>query len=69
MNREKQLLGDPQEGSRDITWQIWLPGLKEPIGMVFGDLSQGWSLKRATPGEGLLLGTLRVEFEMGGVRP
>ena len=78
MNRAKQLLNDVQEGRRGITWQIWLPGLKQPIGMVlsnpkeglnFGGLSQGRNLKRETPGEGLLLGALRVEFGTGEVRP
>lgn len=58
-------------------WQIWLLGLKEPIGMVlsrpkegltFGGLSQRQSLKRAAPGAGPPFCTLRVGFGTGGVR-
>ena len=72
----KAVLDDPQEGGRGITWKIWLSGLIQTVDMVlsspkegltFGGLSQGRSLKRAAPGP--LLGTLRVGFGMGGVRP
>lgn len=53
---------------RDITWQIWLPDLKETIhvvlsrlkeGLTFGGLFQKWSLERTDPGE-MLLGVLRA---------
>lgn len=37
--------------------------------MTFGRLSQGWTLKRAAPGERLPLGALRIGFGMGEVRP
>lgn len=77
MNRGKKLLGDPQEGRRRITWQILLPGHKEPRsglgepqgGADFWLAFSGQSLKRAAPGEKPLLGSLRVRFGMGGVRP
>lgn len=38
-------------------------------GVIFGGLPQGWSLKRALPGEGPPLGTLRVGFGMRRVKP
>lgn len=44
--------------------------LSSPKGvLIFGRLSQGWSLKRVAPGEGPPLAALRVWFGMGGLRP
>lgn len=37
-------------------------------GLTFGGLSQGQNLKRAAPGEGMLLGALRMEFGEGSSR-
>ena len=37
-------------------------------GLIFGGLSHGWSLKRAAPEEGKLLGILKVGFGEGDSR-
>lgn len=41
-------------------------GLEQPKErLTFGELSQGQNLQRAAPGEGMLLGALRMEFGEG----